>query len=86
MINRNKKKLKTTLQLVLPILYNNPDGEDIVYDKKIELPIGLSKEKCVKALRYIFNIITPQMSFEEVCESQGWKFLIQWKRGNYEYL
>lgn len=82
----NKRKLRANLEFVLPILYNNPEGEDSVYDVPIKLPIGLSKEKSIRVLKYIFNFYCPSVSFKEICEMQGWKFLIQWSRRNYEYL
>lgn len=93
--NNNKKKLRYTpykddkvnsLCLRVPILYNNPAGKDVLYDLPIDLPQGLSKKKAVKAVQYLFNFYCPTVTFEDLCTQQGWKFLIQWKRGNYQYL
>lgn len=81
----NKKKLKANSKLLLPVLYNNPDGDDVVYDIPIGLPQGLSKKKCVKGLKHIFKTYV-DIEFSTICEMQGWKYLIQWDRGNYEYL
>jgi len=81
---KSKRILKVNIPMHFPMSLGNADGTQNTISVKITLRQGSSKRNAVKELKkfcWKYSI-----DFKEFCIKQNLGFVLQWGRGNYEYL